>query len=90
MANEAVDIGPPHAAKSYLNVEKILDATRATGADAIHPGYGFLSENADFAQAVEDAGLIFVGPSRDDLAAGRQGGGPRSGGSGRCADSAWI
>lgn len=67
MANEAVDIGPPHAAKSYLNVEKILDATRATGADAIHPGYGFLSENADFAQAVEDAGLIFVGPRAETI-----------------------
>lgn len=67
MANEAVDIGPPHAAKSYLNVEKILDAARATGADAIHPGYGFLSENADFAQAVEDAGLIFVGPRAETI-----------------------
>jgi acetyl-CoA carboxylase biotin carboxylase subunit len=67
MADEAVDIGPPHAAKSYLNVEKILDAARATGADAIHPGYGFLSENAGFAQAVEDAGLIFVGPRAETI-----------------------
>jgi acetyl-CoA carboxylase biotin carboxylase subunit len=67
MADEAVDIGPPHAAKSYLNVENILNAAKATGADAIHPGYGFLSENADFAQAVEDAGLIFVGPRAETI-----------------------
>lgn len=67
MADEAVDIGPPHAAKSYLNVDAILDAAKQTGADAIHPGYGFLSENAKFAQAVEDAGLIFVGPRAETI-----------------------
>ncbi len=63
IADEAVNIGPPQAAKSYLDAEAILGAAQATGADAIHPGYGFLSENAAFARAVEKAGLIFVGPS---------------------------
>jgi 3-methylcrotonyl-CoA carboxylase alpha subunit len=63
MADEAVHIGPAPARESYLVVEKILDAARAAGADAIHPGYGFLSENADFAERVRAAGLVFVGPS---------------------------
>lgn len=67
MADEAVNIGPPHAAKSYLKAEALLQAAKDTGADAIHPGYGFLSENAAFAQAVEDAGLIFVGPTPDTI-----------------------
>ncbi len=62
LADESVEIGPPHAAKSYLNIEAILSAARKTGCDAIHPGYGFLSENAAFAEAVESAGLIFSGP----------------------------
>jgi acetyl-CoA carboxylase biotin carboxylase subunit len=62
VADEAVHIGPPPSAESYLRVDKIIDAARRTGAEAIHPGYGFLSENADFAQAVEDAGLVLVGP----------------------------
>ncbi len=62
LADEAIEIGPPHAAKSYLNIEAILSAARKTGCDAIHPGYGFLSENAAFADAVETAGLIFAGP----------------------------
>jgi acetyl-CoA carboxylase, biotin carboxylase subunit len=63
LADECVDIGPPQASKSYLNRDAILAAAKATGADAIHPGYGFLAENADFAAAVEAAGLIFVGPT---------------------------
>ena len=67
MADEAVNIGPPHATKSYLNIQAILDAAKATGADAVHPGYGFLAENANFAEAVEAAGLIFVGPKGDAI-----------------------
>lgn len=62
MADVAVDVGPPHATKSYLNVAAILEAARMHGAEAIHPGYGFLSENAAFADAVAAAGLVFVGP----------------------------
>src|SRR4051794_26644193 len=62
MADEAVHIGPSSARESYLVGEKIIAVANATGAEAIHPGYGFLSENADFAQAVVDAGLIWVGP----------------------------
>ena len=69
MADEAVHIGPSPARESYLVGEKIIEAARATGADAIHPGYGFLSENADFAQAVIDAGLIWVGPKPDSIRA---------------------
>jgi len=62
-ADEAICIGPPPSSESYLRIEKILAAAKESGADAIHPGYGFLSENEDFAKAVSDAGLIFIGPS---------------------------
>jgi 3-methylcrotonyl-CoA carboxylase alpha subunit len=68
-ADEAVHIGPSPARESYLVGEKILAAAKSTGAEAIHPGYGFLSENADFAQAVKDAGLIWVGPNPDSIRA---------------------
>ena len=63
MADESVHIGPSHATKSYLNVSAVLAAAQASGAGAIHPGYGFLSENADFAEQVAAAGLVFVGPT---------------------------
>jgi 3-methylcrotonyl-CoA carboxylase alpha subunit len=69
MADEAVHIGPSPARESYLVGEKIIAAAQSTGAEAIHPGYGFLSENADFAQAVIDAGLIWVGPKPDSIRA---------------------
>ena len=68
-ADEAVHIGPSPARDSYLRGDKIIEAAKATGAEAIHPGYGFLSENADFAQAVIDAGLIWVGPKPDSIRA---------------------
>ncbi len=67
LADESVDIGPPQASKSYLNRDAILVAAKTTGADAIHPGYGFLAENAEFAAAVEAAGLIFVGPTAQSI-----------------------
>ncbi len=69
MADEAVRIGPALAAESYLNVAVILDAAQRTGADAVHPGYGFLSENAAFAQACADAGMVFIGPPAAAIAA---------------------
>jgi len=67
LADVVVPIGPPQASKSYLNVGAVLRAAVDSGADAIHPGYGFLSENADFAEAVESAGLIFVGPTPETI-----------------------
>ncbi len=67
LADEAVEIGPPPAAKSYLNIGALIVAARATGVDAVHPGYGFLAENADFADAVVAAGMIFVGPDGDSI-----------------------
>jgi 3-methylcrotonyl-CoA carboxylase alpha subunit len=69
MADEAVHIGRSPARESYLRGDRIIEAAKATGAEAIHPGYGFLSENADFAQAVIDAGLIWVGPKPDSIRA---------------------
>jgi 3-methylcrotonyl-CoA carboxylase alpha subunit len=69
MADEAVHIGPSPARESYLRGDRIIEAAKATGAEAIHPGYGFLSENADFAQAVIAAGLIWVGPKPDSIRA---------------------
>src|ERR1700760_2127029 len=61
-ADVAVGIGPAPARQSYLNIEAVLDAARRTGAQAIHPGYGFLAENAEFAAALEAAGIVFIGP----------------------------
>lgn len=67
MADKAVCIGPAAAAKSYLDINAIIAAAKMTGAEAIHPGYGFLSENADFAEACADAGITFIGPSAETM-----------------------
>ena len=67
MADEAVEIGPANPSESYLNFDKIVNAAKDTNSDAIHPGYGFLSENGDFAKYVNDSGLIFIGPDPDTI-----------------------
>src|SRR5262249_13246363 len=69
MADEAVLLGPARARNSYLNIERVIEAARQTGAEAVHPGYGFLSENAEFAQACAKAGLVFVGPTAEMMTA---------------------
>ena len=69
MADEAVPIGPPPAATSYLVIDKIVAACRETGAEAVHPGYGFLSERAVFAEALAEAGIVFIGPNSEAIAA---------------------
>lgn len=69
LADEARRLGPAPAAESYLNIDRVLEAAHATGAEAIHPGYGFLSENEDFAKACDDAGIVFIGPPAESIAA---------------------
>ena len=98
MAHEAVTIGPPPAAESYLRIERLVDAAVRSGCDAVHPGYGFLSERSSFARACADAGLIFVGPSPQAIDAmgdkitavtlAERAGVPRLPGSGALADAA--
>src|SRR3546814_10599172 len=61
-ADEAIHIGPSPSSQSYIVIDRILDAIKRSGADAVHPGYGFLSENAAFAEALEKAGITFIGP----------------------------
>ena len=67
LADESVCIGPPSSTESYLNVPAIISAAEVTNATAIHPGYGFLAENADFADQVEKSGFIFIGPTADTI-----------------------
>ncbi|MBU1186669.1 MAG: acetyl-CoA carboxylase biotin carboxylase subunit, partial [Acidobacteria bacterium] len=67
VADEAVCIGPPPAAESYLDMARVIDAARATGAEAVHPGYGFLAENAEFARMCEKSGLVFIGPKSESM-----------------------
>ncbi len=67
LADESVCIGPPSASESYLNIPAIISAMEVTDADAVHPGYGFLSENADFAEQVENSGFIFIGPNAETI-----------------------
>ncbi|MEC8563822.1 MAG: biotin carboxylase N-terminal domain-containing protein, partial [Pseudomonadota bacterium] len=69
MADEAVRIGPPPSAESYLVIDALLAAIKETGADAVHPGYGFVSENAAFAEALAEAGVAFIGPPKDAIIA---------------------
>ncbi|AKC59847.1 acetyl-CoA carboxylase biotin carboxylase subunit [Blochmannia endosymbiont of Polyrhachis (Hedomyrma) turneri] len=67
LADESICIGPPHSSKSYLNIPAIIAAAEITGASGIHPGYGFLSENPDFAEQVEQSGFVFIGPRSDTI-----------------------
>ena len=64
-ADVALRLGATPANESYLNIERVLDAVARSGAQAVHPGYGFLAENADFVRACDDAGVVFIGPSAD-------------------------
>ncbi|WP_339484887.1 biotin carboxylase N-terminal domain-containing protein, partial [Pseudomonas sivasensis] len=67
LADESICIGPPLATNSYLKVSNIIAAAEVTGADGIHPGYGFLAENADFAEQVEKSGFAFIGPKAETI-----------------------
>ena len=67
MADEAVNIGPPPANQSYIDIEKVISAVKKTNAQAVHPGYGFLSENAKFAKSLFDIGVTFIGPPENAI-----------------------
>ena len=67
LSDEAVCVGPAPSVQSYLNIPAIIKAAKTTGAEAIHPGYGFLAENAEFARAVSEAGLVFIGPGAEAM-----------------------
>ena len=67
VADQAVRVGPPAPSESYLSIGAIIDAARSAGAEAVHPGYGFLSENSEFAAACAAAGLVFIGPPPDAI-----------------------
>ncbi len=69
LADEAYNIGPAPSKDSYLRVDRILEAVKKSGADAVHPGYGFLSENADFAEQLKAAGVAFIGPTPENIRA---------------------
>ena len=67
LADEAHHVGPAHVRESYLNIDKIVEVVRSSGADAVHPGYGLLSENASFVAALQDAGVVFIGPRSEAM-----------------------
>ncbi len=69
LADEAYNIGPAPSKESYLNIPKIIDVAKKAGVDAIHPGYGFLSENTNFARACKEAGIVFIGPTPENIEA---------------------
>src|SRR5215213_11608379 len=73
LADEAVHIGPPPSRESYLRMDRIIEACKQTGAQAVHPGYGFLSENEEFARRVEEEGIVFIGPKHASIAHGGDG-----------------